>query len=229
MRAITLHQPWASLIAVGAKTIETRSWKPPQSAIGERLAIHAGLQPPRGWDRLGDYAIDQRLDGAWGLVHRPLSSLTPLAVHPMPLGAVVASCALADVVPIIGVPPFQVEGDVPDRVVAPDDQGRLRLWRWLTEGPVQGWDGLDAEAQRPFGDFSTGGKQRYAWVLEDVKLTTARCPVCWSKGTTDEKRWEQTTNEGGIWWDIVCLACDGAQVCDPIPAKGRQGLWEWTP
>lgn len=26
MKALTLHQPWASLVAVGAKKIETRSW-----------------------------------------------------------------------------------------------------------------------------------------------------------------------------------------------------------
>ena len=42
MKAITLHQPWASLVAEGIKTIETRSWCPPRALIGERLAIHAG-------------------------------------------------------------------------------------------------------------------------------------------------------------------------------------------
>ena len=42
MKAITLHQPWASLIADGRKTIETRSWPPPRALVGERIAIHAG-------------------------------------------------------------------------------------------------------------------------------------------------------------------------------------------
>ena len=41
MKAISLHQPWASLIAVGIKTIETRSWAPPKALIGQRIAIHA--------------------------------------------------------------------------------------------------------------------------------------------------------------------------------------------
>ena len=41
IKALSLHQPWASLIAVGAKRIETRSWRPPDSAIGMPLAIHA--------------------------------------------------------------------------------------------------------------------------------------------------------------------------------------------
>lgn len=39
MKAITLHQPWASLIAAGFKTVETRSW--PTNHRGP-IAIHAG-------------------------------------------------------------------------------------------------------------------------------------------------------------------------------------------
>lgn len=42
MKAITLHQPWASLIACGAKKIETRSW--PTRYRGP-IAIHAGVKP----------------------------------------------------------------------------------------------------------------------------------------------------------------------------------------
>ena len=47
MKALTIHQPWASLITARAKTIETRSWKPPRNMIGERIAIHAS--------RINDY------------------------------------------------------------------------------------------------------------------------------------------------------------------------------
>lgn len=39
MKAITIHQPWASLIAVGAKRYETRSW---QTNYRGPIAIHAG-------------------------------------------------------------------------------------------------------------------------------------------------------------------------------------------
>ena len=42
VKAITLHQPWASLIACGLKTIETRDWPPARAVVGERIAIHAG-------------------------------------------------------------------------------------------------------------------------------------------------------------------------------------------
>lgn len=50
MRAMTVKQPWASLIASGEKRIENRSWRPPAALIGERIAIHAGA----GWDKSGE-------------------------------------------------------------------------------------------------------------------------------------------------------------------------------
>lgn len=39
MKAITLTQPWATLVAIGAKKIETRSWS---TKYRGPLAIHAG-------------------------------------------------------------------------------------------------------------------------------------------------------------------------------------------
>lgn len=44
MRAISLHQPWASLIAIGVKPFEFRTWPAPKSIVGERIAIHAAQQ-----------------------------------------------------------------------------------------------------------------------------------------------------------------------------------------
>lgn len=39
MKALTLTQPWATLVAIGAKRFETRSWSTPYRGP---LAIHAG-------------------------------------------------------------------------------------------------------------------------------------------------------------------------------------------
>jgi len=39
---ITLHQPWASLIAFGHKTVEVRSHRQFAGLVGRRIAIHAG-------------------------------------------------------------------------------------------------------------------------------------------------------------------------------------------
>ena len=42
MTALTLRQPWASLISSGGKLFESRTWAPPVPLIGQRIAIHAG-------------------------------------------------------------------------------------------------------------------------------------------------------------------------------------------
>lgn len=42
MKALTIYQPWASLIACGAKKYETRSWK---TNYRGKIAIHAGARP----------------------------------------------------------------------------------------------------------------------------------------------------------------------------------------
>ena len=51
MKALTLTQPWATLVAIGAKQFETRSW---QTTYRGPLAIHAaaGLDPVGGIDGL---------------------------------------------------------------------------------------------------------------------------------------------------------------------------------
>lgn len=44
--ALTIWQPWASLIAAGAKPHEWRGWPAPNAYIGKRIAIHAGARKP---------------------------------------------------------------------------------------------------------------------------------------------------------------------------------------
>ncbi len=44
MRCITLTQPWATLVAIGAKTIETRSWG---TKYRGELAVHAAKGFPK--------------------------------------------------------------------------------------------------------------------------------------------------------------------------------------
>lgn len=45
MKALTIWQPWATLVAIGAKPYEFRSWQPPGWLVGQRIAIHAGARP----------------------------------------------------------------------------------------------------------------------------------------------------------------------------------------
>lgn len=41
MKAITIKQPWASLIVEGIKDIENRTWPCPEKYIGKRVLVHA--------------------------------------------------------------------------------------------------------------------------------------------------------------------------------------------
>lgn len=88
MKILTLHQPWASLVAAGAKCIETRSW--PTYYRGP-LAIHAA-KSPNGVEvgRVVSDVLASALDAA-GVVLDPKR---------IPFGAVVALATLVDVQPI---------------------------------------------------------------------------------------------------------------------------------
>ncbi|GGI82025.1 hypothetical protein GCM10007973_18070 [Polymorphobacter multimanifer] len=44
MKALTIFQPWASLIIIGAKPFEFRGWRPPSSLVGQRLVVHAAAR-----------------------------------------------------------------------------------------------------------------------------------------------------------------------------------------
>lgn len=89
MKAITLYQPWASLVALGHKPHETRSW--PTSYRGS-LLIHAGKR----WDR--------ELERLWTEFDTVLRArgLARLPSPNMPIGAVVALATLRDCYPTRG-------------------------------------------------------------------------------------------------------------------------------
>lgn len=65
MKALTVWQPWASLIIVGAKPYEFRGWRFPQSLLGQRIVIHAAARKIRSGE-IGDLLDDARDGGeAW--------------------------------------------------------------------------------------------------------------------------------------------------------------------
>lgn len=163
MKALTLHQPWASLIALGAKTIETRSW--PTKYRGS-LAIHAGARKPRSvfTDPRGptEPVTDLvAMASCYEWYENPDGSGEGEYVWCGPLGAVVATCELVD-------------------VVTTDHPGELPGWIALD---TRGAPYVDAN-EAALGDYTPG---RYAWLLGNI-----------------------------------------VPLDQPIPAKGRQGIWEWT-
>lgn len=94
MKALTLTQPWATLIALGAKTIETRSWA---TAYRGPLAIHAakGLGPVGGVNGLDELICSYPF---WD----PLYDAGVARTEDLPLGAIVAVCNLIACYPTCG-------------------------------------------------------------------------------------------------------------------------------
>jgi hypothetical protein len=91
--ALTLWQPWASLIAIGAKPYETRSRPPPHRLVGRRIAIHAAARKPRRSDL--DSETHRAMCEAFGSVHR---------FPTLPLGVIVCTAILAEALPVEHVP-----------------------------------------------------------------------------------------------------------------------------
>ena len=87
MKALTLHQPFASLIAEGAKCHETRTWPPPRSLHGHRIAIHAAKH----------VGVLLNLQIVRGL------QLNADRLRDLPQGAVVATAELLDAGQVLGV------------------------------------------------------------------------------------------------------------------------------
>jgi sigma54-dependent transcription regulator len=70
MKALTIWQPWASLIMLGHKPYEFRGWAAPASIVGQRIAIHSGKRKVKV-DELDDLITRLRGPNAWSTGLRP--------------------------------------------------------------------------------------------------------------------------------------------------------------
>ena len=178
-RALTIRQPWASLIALGVKTIGTRSWS---TRYRGPLVIHAGkARPPCSqWEdgpfddldrfQYGAFTrgpLDTTVDDASWWLHDAEADAVPV---PMPLGAVVAVVDLVDVVPIIdGSLGWTEDSDTPPAAVVVSWRGSALLVDTREIGPFP-----DLTDQLPYGDFTPG---RYAWLLDNPRAIDPPIPA----------------------------------------------------
>lgn len=159
MKALTLWQPWASLVEARIKTIETRSWA---TSYRGPLAIHAAARRPTALD----------LD--------PIRTLTPENYRRMdvrlggepedplvyPLGLVLATCTLVDCVPM-GWCHNPLAPEVPEFALA-IEYGTRRAWHKV------GDTAADVSDQLFLGDFRPG---RWAWLLDDIEVVSPAAPA----------------------------------------------------
>lgn len=158
--ALTIYQPWCSLIAVGAKRFETRSWAPPVRHIGYRWALHAGAQRPTPSLLRGLTVKDtQAMELALGI---PLGGWQRL-----PLASVVAFGKLAGA--------YRV--------------GRRNGMELETDALVPGSLALDRITLNPtedvMGDYSAG---RWLWWFDDVAALKTPIPAKGRQGVWHYQR-----------------------------------------
>ena len=179
MKAITIFQPWASLIALGVKTIETRSWK---TNYRGPLAIHAAK-------------TTNELEFLAGANHRTTAEQAIVdALRPyftkwddLPLGSVVAVANLADCIPMYEdtVDEWGLWHNEPPI----EDDSFLTvgssLMYWTPSAFGHGSAGRHITDQRPYGDFQPG---RWAWLLEDIQPLPEPIPA---KGEQKLWNWER--------------------------------------
>ena len=148
MKGLTLHEPMASLIACGVKTIETRSWRGSQRYIGERIFIHAAKRKPTQ-DGLALLAgVDPLPEG----YKRDAASdaIVPDTKVRIPLGKILAVATLSDFA--------QVEET--NHIHQATGQPMVRAASSALMESVY-------FVSDKYGDFSVG---RWLWVLTDVTL-----------------------------------------------------------
>lgn len=154
MKAISLWQPWASLIACGMKPYETRHWSPPRDLIGQTIAIHAAKKLDRDGVALAEELVyqshvigDDRLGKHLDAI--PDEFLSCFGMATLPLGRVVCTAKLDAA--------FQL-GEEAQGTAVP----AARVVRRLTSRPMP--DCFTVRYDK-YGDYSAG---RWAWLFTDV-------------------------------------------------------------
>ena len=160
MKALTIWQPWASLIAGGAKQYETRSWA---TQYRGPIAIHAAARYIRKWDLPADLAkvADVEMEAGrcpkWGA---------------MPFGSVIATAELVSAWRIA----YNVKMDVEEARKYPIIGERMAEDKHET---VSYDYFVPSKKEAALGDWTPG---RYAWKLANVKILQSPIPVKGKQG-----------------------------------------------
>lgn len=141
MKALTVRQPWATLIALGAKRIETRSWS---TRYRGPLAIHSSASFTRNMKKL--------------CAHPPIREALGPFIGPeqLTLGAVIAVVELVDCTLITGP---ESEPDEPESHFGIYEPGRY-AWRLanvqrIGPFPARGWLGMwDWDVEAVLGEMN---------------------------------------------------------------------------
>lgn len=138
MKCLSVLQPWASLISIGIKRIETRSW---YTNYRGPLAIHAAKRIP-GW--VGDWFLQNGYARA-ALVNCGVRQVSDLKT--LPRGVVIATCELVNVVGVEVLHPGEAE-----RAFGDYDPGRFA---WILQN-IQAIEPVECRGALGLWEFEGG-------------------------------------------------------------------------
>lgn len=173
MKAITIHQPWASLIVSGDKLYETRTW--PTKHRGP-IAIHAG--------KTIDHDVFQFMLCKQATMAQLIAcGITPENIDELPRGVVIATADLVNVWRIVHHPGTNV-----------DKAKHIPLGAESLSTDKHAPDFADyfvpTEKEIALGHWTPG---MYAWELQNVRVLPVPVPAKGKQGLWDwEPAWKET-------------------------------------
>lgn len=179
MKALTVWQPWASLIACGAKRYETRSWA---TSYRGPIAIHAAATNPM------PLAIQLPYNARDTMMKVLFRDIGTYMFEDLPRGCIIATAELVNVWRTC----YHPGADVDRAIGIPIGAESLMLDR---HDPEFGKIVVPSEQELIFGDWTP---VRFAWELTDVKMLDKPIPA---KGHQRLWNWDSTgyeIQEGGI-------------------------------
>ena len=129
MKAITIKQPYASLIVEAIKDIENRTWKCPEKYIGKRVMIHAGMGKQLSLQSL--LTVGQLIEANKGLDKNAKFNTL------FPKGAIIGSVEIVDCV--INHPSIWAEKtDEPLECYTGEEEfGYCTTYNWVLANPIK--------------------------------------------------------------------------------------------
>lgn len=152
MKAISIKQPWASLIVHGIKPIENRTWKCPEKYIGQRVLIHASKTP-----HFKINLTDEQMKAAFELIAKKS------CVESWDFGAIIGSVVIKECV--VNHPSIWAEKSE----LGQDEwtgEWLKPIYNWVLESPTLYEEPIPAKGNLSF------------WEYEEIKEVKIECPEC---------------------------------------------------
>lgn len=171
MKAITVKQPWASLIVEGTKDVENRSWKCPEKYIGQRVLIHADAERKNGRHLNYGTLTDQQIEDAISKLSNKATCLYDAFLFNgntnRIFSAIIGSVEIVDCVinheSIWAEKTIDCNSGCPDAEKCPIGKCPHRIYNWVLANPIKFTNPIPCK-----------GKLRF-WESEFEILECAKC------------------------------------------------------